>query len=288
MGGCVRGIGSGAAMTSPDEPVRVTLPGAQVTAEVTWEQVRAYLRAEGWTMDRINVTGTTFAERWQGGKPKGGVWVDASDCTVGDTVTLLARLASVAPGEMLARIAGSCPPVDPRWYDAGDGVHALNYTVTVTSAARVVEHGPGDIGWRTFEPDGSGLDSGTCSKVGEAMAAAEASIARIAGPTNPHVIADSDIALLSAVRAWADALAGRRWTDAIRALDVAYGLTRPGRAMHTNARGAMEIEADRRRAAEDMRGRCAAEAIRACERGYDDPEEIAARIRALPIDGGDR
>lgn len=102
-------------------PHRLTLPGEPVTAEVTWEQVREYLRAEGWV--RRDVHGEP--EKWIAPALVPGVglpcvFVEWAGFSMREAVETLARLAGVAPGTMLARIAAPTslePPALGAWRD---------------------------------------------------------------------------------------------------------------------------------------------------------------------------
>lgn len=84
----------------------LTLPGPAITAEVSWGDVRAYLRAEGWAP--------------YGDDP--ATWHKGADRVVAerrpgwyleDAVRLLADYADVSPGEMLTRIAAGGTAPEP-------------------------------------------------------------------------------------------------------------------------------------------------------------------------------
>lgn len=82
------------------EAQTLTLPGAPVTRAVSWDMVRAYLRAEGWAPRTV---AGHRAERWNQAGNEWPIWTGTD--RIGDVVSYLARLVSVSPGEMLARIA---------------------------------------------------------------------------------------------------------------------------------------------------------------------------------------
>jgi len=90
---------------------KITLPGPPVSAEVSWDMVRAYLTREGWLIAERYADG---GEAWSLPSGPGVVWVGVDITTVANgivhAVGVLARLASVSPGEMLARIAGQVEP----------------------------------------------------------------------------------------------------------------------------------------------------------------------------------
>lgn len=81
-------------------PIRLTLPGPAVTADVTWDDVRRHLVAEGW---REVAPGVWFRGGHTSVRSRG------DDDDMAFTVRRLARLADVAPGVMLARIAAPTP-----------------------------------------------------------------------------------------------------------------------------------------------------------------------------------
>lgn len=99
---------------SPDAPVTLTLPGAPVTASVTWGQVRSYLVAKGWELRQVGHTSPGVERYVHPGRaranplgprpvfvaPRGGheVMCDAIEGT--------AETERRSPGEVLASIAG--------------------------------------------------------------------------------------------------------------------------------------------------------------------------------------
>ena len=200
-------------MTDPNDKLSVTLPGPHVTRTVTWEQVRVYLASIGWTirvrdgnLEMWRIPGRdepgcpTVWVGWWAINPSGGLQVMET------TITTLAGLADVSPGEMLARIHGS-PDLWPNAVTRADH-----------DALRVA-----------YE------------KVRDRCARAE-----MAAQTPTALPASGDAPLLAAVHAWADAICEKRWCDALDNLDLAFGLTKPGRAQHTNKRGAMERDAEQK------------------------------------------
>ncbi len=87
-----------------DGKITLSLPGPPVSASVSWEDVRAYLRADGWAP-----TAEPDADGDQHWRGPNCTCFTASNDHAGEmahSIERLARLASVSPGEMLARIAG--------------------------------------------------------------------------------------------------------------------------------------------------------------------------------------
>lgn len=93
--------------------ITLTLPGESVTAEVTWEQVRAYLRAVGWrpSPKAAPESRVVMWERHDANSVVycGGVEPWENSRNIVATVNTLARLTSVSPGAMLLRITA------PQW-----------------------------------------------------------------------------------------------------------------------------------------------------------------------------
>lgn len=98
-------------------PIRLTLPGEPVTADVTWDDVRRYLVTEGWALQGSDGDGgalwchpgtveTVVRYPPQPGDPRAR---DLETGNVALAILTLARLADVAPGVMLARIAAPTP-----------------------------------------------------------------------------------------------------------------------------------------------------------------------------------
>lgn len=120
-------------------PIRLTLPGPAVTADVTWDDVRSYLVAEGWALQgsdggalwrHPDTVETVVRYPPQPGDPR------ARDLETGNialAILTLARLADVAPGVMLARIAAlqSC-------VECGMADHAAGCSLAFGSPGRVV------------------------------------------------------------------------------------------------------------------------------------------------------
>ena len=81
----------------------ITLPGEPVTAAVSWDNVRAYLVANGWrnVVDAYWMHETLSAE---------SVWIAGPSCDPSYAITIIARVHGCAPGVMLARIAGQAEP----------------------------------------------------------------------------------------------------------------------------------------------------------------------------------
>lgn len=94
-------------MTTPIT-LTLTLAGPAVTASVTWEDVRRYLRAEGFSRE-VAYEG---AEMWRVG-PHGSRAVVGGNMR--EAIKHLAVLADVAPGVMLARIAAPARETEATW-----------------------------------------------------------------------------------------------------------------------------------------------------------------------------
>lgn len=97
--------------------VEVTLLGPSVTRSISWDDVRAYLRREGWIRRDI----AAEPERWNAlcesdRYADSCVFVGWAGFSIREAVETLARRASVSPGEMLARIADAAEPL-ARPYD---------------------------------------------------------------------------------------------------------------------------------------------------------------------------
>jgi len=91
---------------------KITLPGPPVSAEVSWDMVRAYLTREGWnpTSPSADEDGEEY---WRARDNRGAsCFIGGADdpAAIEVAINRLARLASCSPGEMLARIAS--PPCE--------------------------------------------------------------------------------------------------------------------------------------------------------------------------------
>lgn len=107
-----------------DEETKITLalPGPAIQRSITVEQVRAYLRSQGWE----HTGATEDGELWEraqaptnGGRARLWLWASSSNAALGSVTTIMTWLAAeagIAPGEMLARIAdGPAGPAEPSW-----------------------------------------------------------------------------------------------------------------------------------------------------------------------------
>lgn len=108
-------------MSPVETPHALTLAMPAFTASVTWEDVRRYLRAEGWHETRAVSSSAPDCRLWRIvgrddiGDPHtyvGAFPGELEDERMALTISWLAILANVAPGVMLARIVGPTAP-DP-------------------------------------------------------------------------------------------------------------------------------------------------------------------------------
>ncbi len=83
-----------------DGKTPLTLPGPPVSASVSWDDVRRYLRAEGWEHQPMRHDW----EHWDRGTR--AIQFGASGVGMARVIGEIAAYEGVSPGEMLARIAG--------------------------------------------------------------------------------------------------------------------------------------------------------------------------------------